>query len=28
GISLPGQVVHTIYQGRFTVLNSQLQEIK
>ncbi len=28
GIRLPGQVVHTIYRGRFTVMNSQLQEIR
>lgn len=26
GISLPGQVVHTIYQGRFTVRDSKIQE--
>ena len=25
GVTLPGQVVHTIYQGRFTVLNSEVQ---
>ena len=25
GITLPGQVIHTIYQGRFTVLNSEVQ---
>jgi dihydroorotase len=24
--SLPGEVVHTIYRGRFTVLNGQLQK--
>jgi dihydroorotase len=26
GISLPGQVVHTIFQGRFTVKDSLIQE--
>ena len=26
GISLPGQIVHTIFQGRFTVMDSTLQE--
>ncbi len=25
GITLPGQVIHTIYQGKFTVLNSEVQ---
>ena len=25
GITLPGQIVHTIYQGEFTVLNSELR---
>jgi dihydroorotase len=27
GITLPGQVVHTLYQGRFTVKDSELQTI-
>lgn len=27
GYTLPGQVVHTIYQGRFTVRDSKLQEL-
>lgn len=26
GVTLPGQVLHTIYQGRFTVFNSEIQE--
>jgi dihydroorotase len=26
GISLPGEVVHTIYRGKFTVMNSNLQQ--
>ena len=26
GVTLPGQLVHTIFQGRFTVKNSELQE--
>ncbi len=25
GIELPGQIIHTIYQGEFTVMNSELQ---
>lgn len=27
GFSLPGQVVHTVYRGRFTVMNSEVQEL-
>jgi dihydroorotase len=26
GISLPGSIVHTVFQGRFTVFNSEIQE--
>jgi dihydroorotase len=26
GITLPGQIMHTIFQGRFTVMDSTLQE--